>query len=102
MIAREACDAAVRELSARFGRSVESAVKPDGSLVTEADHAAERAILDVLAREDPGAGILAEESGVIHEHGGGASDSDEEGAAGSWTRSTGRRGLRGATRRGGR
>jgi len=82
MIAREACDAAVRELSSRFGRSVESAVKPDGSLVTEADHAAERAILDVLAREDLTAGILAEESGVISEKAGAADGDDEEG--GRW------------------
>lgn len=54
----------------RRGYEVES--KPDASPVTEADHAAERIILDALARAAPGVPVIAEEevaAGRIPAHG---------------------------------
>lgn len=64
-IAREAVDRASRELLERFGRRIGSSVKADGTLVTEADHAAEGAILEALRARDPDATVLTEESGAI-------------------------------------
>lgn len=46
-----------------FDRGPRTSVKPDGTPVSEADLAVERALLELLARERPGDGILAEESG---------------------------------------
>jgi len=66
-VARKACDAASSELAARFGARIDSSIKPDGTLVTEADRAAEEAILGVLRQEDPGAAVLTEESGALGE-----------------------------------
>jgi histidinol-phosphatase len=63
-IARDAADAASRALLARFRRRIDSSTKADGSLVTEADHAAEAAILEILRARDPDAAILTEESGA--------------------------------------
>ncbi|MFG0274112.1 MAG: inositol monophosphatase family protein [Phycisphaerales bacterium] len=62
--ARAAVAAASGELLARFRRRIDTRTKADGSLVTEADHAAEGAILAVLREQDPGAAILTEESGA--------------------------------------
>jgi len=64
-IARDAAQAASAQLLRRFRAPLESSVKADGSLVTEADHAAERAILDVLRAADPDASVLTEESGSL-------------------------------------
>lgn len=64
-IAREAAEAASAALLRRFREPLESSVKADGSLVTEADHAAERAVLEVLRASDPDASVLTEESGSI-------------------------------------
>lgn len=47
-----------------FGQSPRSQTKDDGSLVTEADVAVERALTGVLAAERPGDSILAEEGGA--------------------------------------
>jgi histidinol phosphatase-like enzyme (inositol monophosphatase family) len=61
-VAEAASEAARREILARFRRvSVET--KADGSPVTEADRAAERAIRAVLREATPGIGILGEEYG---------------------------------------
>jgi histidinol-phosphatase len=48
-----------------FRTGVRHDLKPDGSPVSEADVAVERAVLDVLGRERPGDGILSEESGGV-------------------------------------
>jgi histidinol-phosphatase len=45
-------------------RGFKTEIKPDGSPVTEADVAVERALRDVLARERPGDAILGEELGA--------------------------------------
>jgi myo-inositol-1(or 4)-monophosphatase len=63
--ARAACaaaDAARREILPRF-RRVSAETKADGSPVTEADLAAERAMREVLRTFDPALGILGEEYG---------------------------------------
>jgi len=60
--AAAAADAARREILPRF-RRVATETKPDGSPVTEADRAAERAMREVLRRFDPTLGILGEEYG---------------------------------------
>lgn len=63
--ARAACaaaDAARREILPRF-RRVAVETKADGSPVTEADRAAERAVREVLRAFDPAIGILGEEYG---------------------------------------
>lgn len=59
-LAEEAADAARREILPRF-RRVAAQQKPDGSPVTEADHAAERAMRRVL--RESGLPILGEEFG---------------------------------------
>jgi histidinol-phosphatase len=60
--AEAAADAARREILPRF-RRVAVETKGDGSPVTEADRAAERAIREVLGSFDPNVGILGEEYG---------------------------------------
>lgn len=61
--AERAADAARQEILPRF-RRVEVETKRDGSPVTEADRAAERAIREVLRRAAPEIGILGEEYGA--------------------------------------
>jgi myo-inositol-1(or 4)-monophosphatase len=61
-VASAACDAARREILPRF-RSVAVETKADGSPVTEADRAAERAIRGVLRDAFPDFAILGEEFG---------------------------------------
>ncbi len=60
--AAAAADAARREILPRF-RRVATETKADGSPVTEADRAAERAMREVLRTFDPSLGILGEEYG---------------------------------------
>ncbi|MEY3735220.1 MAG: hypothetical protein RLZZ624_278 [Cyanobacteriota bacterium] len=63
-VARAAAEAGGRELAQRFGKVNQIREKGRaGDLVTEADLAAEAAVLAVLERETPELGILAEESG---------------------------------------
>jgi fructose-1,6-bisphosphatase/inositol monophosphatase family enzyme len=57
--ATAAADAARREILPRF-RRVATETKADGSPVTEADRAAERAMREVLRRFDPALGILGD------------------------------------------
>lgn len=61
-VAEAAADAARVEILPRF-RNVEVEIKGDGSPVTEADRAAERAIRAVLRGAEPSLGILGEEYG---------------------------------------
>ncbi len=61
--AEAAADAARKEILPRF-RNVSVETKSDGSPVTEADLAAERAIREVLAGFDPELAILGEEFGA--------------------------------------
>jgi myo-inositol-1(or 4)-monophosphatase len=61
-VAAEAADRARREIMSRF-RSVAVETKADGSPVTEADRAAERAIRQVLREATPDFAILGEEFG---------------------------------------
>ena len=65
-IATEAALAAGAVLQAYWGNleEVQEKGRP-GDLVTEADKAAEKAILEVLRRHVPDHGILAEESGAL-------------------------------------
>jgi histidinol phosphatase-like enzyme (inositol monophosphatase family) len=60
--ASAAADAARREILPRF-RRVATETKADGSPVTEADRAAERAMREILRAFDPTLGILGEEYG---------------------------------------
>jgi myo-inositol-1(or 4)-monophosphatase len=63
-VARAAAEAGGEELQARFGKVNQIREKGRaGDLVTEADLAAEAAVLAVLERETPTLGVLAEESG---------------------------------------
>ncbi len=62
-VAERAADRARRETLSRF-RAVEVETKSDGSPVTEADRAAERAIRAVLQESYPDFGILGEEYGA--------------------------------------
>ncbi len=63
-IARQAAMAGAGPLAELFGRLEEVREKGSaGNLVTEADLAAEAAVLAVLEAETPGFGVLAEESG---------------------------------------
>ena len=48
-----------------FRTGVRHDLKPDGSPVSEADFAVERAVLDVLGTERPGDGVLSEECGGV-------------------------------------
>ena len=63
--ATRAGDAVVRDWVAR-GAALGTHAKGFGDYVTEADRAAERAILDVLRAEAPEIDVLAEESGGAH------------------------------------
>jgi histidinol phosphatase-like enzyme (inositol monophosphatase family) len=62
-LAERAADAARAEILPRF-RQVTVEIKKDGSPVTEADRAAEKAIRHVLHQGDPSAAILGEEFGA--------------------------------------
>ena len=63
-LARRAAQAGARPLRELFGRVVRVEIKGRaGNLVTEADHAAEEAVLELLAAETPDYAVLAEESG---------------------------------------
>lgn len=63
-VARGAAEAGGRELRRHFGRLEQVRQKGGaGNLVTEADLAAEAAVLAVLAAATPGVAVLAEESG---------------------------------------
>jgi myo-inositol-1(or 4)-monophosphatase len=63
-IATEAALAAGAELQQYWGNLKDVQEKRPGDLVTEADRAAENAVLAVLARQVPDHAILAEESGM--------------------------------------
>ncbi|MEL6188725.1 MAG: inositol monophosphatase [Myxococcota bacterium] len=67
-LAREAVEKAGDIALDHFRRGVEVRAKADASVVTDADLAAEKAILDLIEDRDPGVNILAEESG-IHDRG---------------------------------
>ena len=63
-VARSAAEAGGAQLRQYFGKLEQVREKGrSGDLVTEADHAAEAAVLAVLAAETPAIGVLAEESG---------------------------------------
>ncbi|MFG2869681.1 inositol monophosphatase family protein [Streptomyces sp. NPDC048338] len=63
LLAHRMADLADRIALSWFGRSPVTEAKADGSPVSEADLAVEAALLDLLAKERPGDGVLAEESG---------------------------------------
>ena len=70
LLARQAAEIGGLELSRTFGRLKQVREKGrSGDLVTEADHAAEAAVLDLLHRETPDIGVLAEESGRVQASG---------------------------------
>jgi len=56
-------------LKSGFGKNIEFKKKPDGSLVSTADTAAEKLILDGLKKRFPSDSILSEESGRSLRHG---------------------------------
>ncbi|MEI6615129.1 MAG: inositol monophosphatase family protein [Cyanobium sp. ELA507] len=63
-LARRAAQAGARPLREMFRQEIRIKLKGSaGNLVTEADHAAEEAVLELLADETPDFGVLAEESG---------------------------------------
>ena len=63
-VARRAAEAGGKQLRQHFGRLQQVREKGrSGDLVTEADHAAEAAVLALLEAETPQIGVLAEESG---------------------------------------
>ena len=63
-VARRAAEAGGEQLRQHFGRLQQVREKGrSGDLVTEADHAAEAAVLALLEAETPQIGVLAEESG---------------------------------------
>jgi myo-inositol-1(or 4)-monophosphatase len=63
-LARRAAQAGARPLRELFRMEVRVEIKGRaGNLVTEADHAAEEAVLELLAAETPDYAVLAEESG---------------------------------------
>ncbi|MFN5162217.1 MAG: inositol monophosphatase family protein, partial [Cyanobacteriota bacterium] len=63
-VARQAAEAGAEPLRRLFGQLLQVRAKGGaGNLVTEADLAAEAAVLAVLEAETPGFGVLAEESG---------------------------------------
>ncbi len=64
-LARQLGDMAGAIALGYFGTNVRRELKADGSPVTEADLAVERAVLDVLARERPDDGVLSEERGAV-------------------------------------
>lgn len=68
-VARRAAAAGAAAALQYFRKNPRTTVKADESPVTEADLAAEKAILDVIRREFPADAILSEESGVYGEGG---------------------------------
>jgi len=70
-VAESACDLARKEILPRF-RAVAVEFKPDGTPVTEADRAAERAIRGVLKQAYPDFGLLGEEYGAEGDEAAGA------------------------------
>lgn len=69
-VARGAALAGARPLKERFGRLQRVKEKGEaGNLVTEADLAAEAAVLEVIAEATPTFGVLAEESGRLQGEG---------------------------------
>ena len=69
-VARRAAEAGGEQLRQHFGRLQQVREKGrSGDLVTEADHAAEAAVLALLEAETPQIGVLAEESGRRSRHG---------------------------------
>ncbi len=63
-LANRAAQAGARPLREMFRQDMRVSAKgAAGNLVTDADHAAEEAVLDLLAAETPHIGVLAEESG---------------------------------------
>ena len=69
-VARLAAEAGGEQLRQHFGRLQQVREKGrSGDLVTEADHAAEAAVLALLEAETPQIGVLAEESGRRSRHG---------------------------------
>jgi myo-inositol-1(or 4)-monophosphatase len=63
-VAKRAAQAGAVPLRELFGQVVKIQAKgAAGNLVTEADHAAEDAVLQVLAADTPGIAVYAEESG---------------------------------------
>ena len=63
-IARQAAEAGGRASFEFFDRGIARQTKADGSFVTEADLAAEKAILRIICEAFPGHSGLSEESGV--------------------------------------
>ena len=64
-VARSAADAGGQELMRHYGRLASIASKGRiGDLVTNADLAAERIVLELLAEQTPEIAVLAEESGA--------------------------------------
>ena len=64
VVARQAAEAGAEQLQRHFGQLEKIREKGRaGDLVTDADVAAERAVLSVLERHTPDLGVLAEESG---------------------------------------
>jgi len=68
-LAKEAASAACDSLMRFAERGFATREKDDGSLVTDADLASEKAILAVLSRATFDAGVLTEEQGVVATHG---------------------------------
>lgn len=64
-IAIEAARAAGQIIKEQFHQSQESTEKADGTLVTETDKAAEKAIIDIIQSTYPDHSIFSEESGLI-------------------------------------
>lgn len=67
-VARSAAEAATKTLLAMLDEAGRAHAKGDGSLVTEADLASERAIVEILESAPFDAGILTEESGDVSTH----------------------------------
>ena len=63
-VAEAAADAAAAAIRPHFRSRITAELKPDQSPVTIADHAAERALREVLAERFPDDGILGEEFGL--------------------------------------
>lgn len=64
-LAHELCTIATGVALEHFTRDIDVAHKPDGSAVTTADVAVERAMIDYLRRHRPDDGILSEEAGQL-------------------------------------
>jgi histidinol-phosphatase len=66
-LAHQMADLATAIALAHFGRPVASRLKPDGSLVTDADLEVEEALLARLADARPSDAVMSEESGMFGE-----------------------------------